>query len=291
MKINRSHFVFDRGQRNGILSLLGLIILLIALKFYLANKGVNKDLPRVSSEILALREEIDSLKAARADTATRNMYKFNPNFMTDFKAYTLGLSPAQHDKLQAYRNSGKWINSVADFQKVTGVSDSLLDTFRVQFRFPEWVNKPRNPNSIRKAYSALPEAGKKDLNMATTEELQVVPGIGMVLSERIVSYREKLGGFTAVEQLYAVYGLSTEVVDRVRMQFSVKTPRDMTRYNINSASASDIATIPGISFELAREIWEFVRLRDGVNDLDELTKIEEITPTRLHLIKLYLFVE
>ena len=75
------------------------------------------------------------------------------------------------------------------------------------------------------------------------------------------------------------------------MRFVVKEPREIIRYNINTATASDISTLPGISFELATEIWNFVRVRDGIGDLDELTKIEEITPAKLRLIRLYLFTE
>ena len=61
--------------------------------------------------------------------------------------------------------------------------------------------------------------------------------------------------------------------------------------NINHSSASDIATLPGISFALAKDIWEFVHLRNGIEDLDELSKIEGITVQKLQLIKLYLLAE
>jgi competence ComEA-like helix-hairpin-helix protein len=235
---------------------------------------------------------MDSLKRIKADRSARSNYKFNPNFISEYKAYTLGLSTEEYLKLKTFRDEGKWINSVIDFKKVTGVSDSLLKVISTDFKFPDWVNNRKTFSSSKsKNFSALPEHLKKDLNTTTAVELRQVPGIGEVLSERIISYREKLGGFSANEQLFAVYGLSDEVIDRIVMRFSVKDVKELKRYNINTASASDIATLPGISFELATEIWNFVRVREGIKDLDELTKIEEITPAKLRLIKLYLSPE
>jgi DNA uptake protein ComE-like DNA-binding protein len=61
--------------------------------------------------------------------------------------------------------------------------------------------------------------------------------------------------------------------------------------NINSCSASDLATIPGVSFTLGKKIWEFVRIREGVSDLSELEKIEGISPRKLQLFALYLYAE
>ena len=121
--------------------------------------------------------------------------------------------------------------------------------------------------------------------------MQEISGIGETLSTRILTYREKLGGFTADVQLYFVYGLDSEVVHKALKKFTVKTPTTISKMNINKVSASDIATIPGISFAQGKSIWEFVRLRNGIDNLDELSKIEGITVHKLALIKLYLFAE
>ena len=57
-------------------------------------------------------------------------YRFNPNFISDFKAYQLGLSVEEADRLFAFRAKGKYANSPKEFQKVTGVNDSLLSLIR-----------------------------------------------------------------------------------------------------------------------------------------------------------------
>ncbi len=55
-----------------------------------------------------------------------------------------------------------------------------------------------------------------DLNSCDTSDLAALPGIGPVLSVRIIRYRKLLGGFASVEQLKEVYGLSEETYDRIK---------------------------------------------------------------------------
>lgn len=49
-----------------------------------------------------------------------------------------------------------------------------------------------------------------DLNLATAEELQELPGIGPVLAESIVEYRDAHGGFTSVDELAEVRGIGEQ---------------------------------------------------------------------------------
>lgn len=51
-----------------------------------------------------------------------------------------------------------------------------------------------------------------NINEANAEEWATLPGIGTVLSQRVVKFREALGGFAEVGQLHQVYGLDSSVV-------------------------------------------------------------------------------
>ena len=288
----RSHLTFDRGQRDGILVLIVLnLVLICVIVFVDLDSKAKLDLN--SPELVSIQAEIDSLESLQKKSGNNVIYPFNPNFISEYKAYTLGLSVEEYEKLKAFREKDHWINSVSDFQRITGVSDSLLEIISESFKFPDWINNPRSTRKFinNSGDSELPYSAKTDLNLATQIQLQQVSGIGEVLSERIISYRDKLGGFAKDEQLYTVYGLKEEVVERIKNRFTVKTPKELITMNLNEVSASDIATIPGIDFELAKQIWEFVKLREGIDDLTQLEKIEGLTPQKLRLIRLYLSTE
>jgi len=64
--------------------------------------------------------------------------------------------------------------------------------------------------------TAAPGAEPVNLNTATAEELQTLPGIGPVLAERIVDYRAAHGAFTEVEELLEVEGIGGAKLDALR---------------------------------------------------------------------------
>ncbi|UAB80140.1 helix-hairpin-helix domain-containing protein [Marixanthomonas sp. SCSIO 43207] len=287
----KSHFAFNRSQRSGIL-LLSLFILILFGIYHFVDFSETSSFDTSSPEIVAIQQELESITKAELENKKPKIFPFNPNFITDYKAYTLGLSTEEYDRLKNFRSKDKWINSVVDFKRVTQVSDSVLAQISPYFKFPDWVT---NPKPKKKSFSNFtaekPYAQKIDLNTATKEQLQRVSGIGEAYSDRIVKYRSKLGGFTDDVQLYNVYGLDTAVVKRALKQFTVKTPREIEKMNINTASASDIATIPSISFELAKKIWEFRKLRERLENITELQKLEGLSQSKLQLIQLYLYAE
>ncbi|WP_347374321.1 helix-hairpin-helix domain-containing protein [Aequorivita sp. Q41] len=291
----KSHFTFNKQQRSGILLLLLLIISLLCIYWFVDFS--EEDTFNISSaEIVAIQKEIDSLQLIEIESRKPKIYPFNPNFITDYKGYTLGMANEEIDRLLQYRKENKWINSAADFKKVTGVSDSLLAALSPFFKFPDWVANPKPKRDFKdykseKGFSEKTYAQKTDLNIATEAQLQQVSGIGEALSKRIISYREKINGFSTDLQLYEVYGLNAELVQRTLTLFTVKTPKEIVKMNFSKASASDISTIPGINFELAKKIWEYQRLRKKVTSFQELEKIEGMTERKLQLIQLYLSID
>ena len=64
--------------------------------------------------------------------------------------------------------------------------------------------------------SAEPGSGPVDLNRASAKDLEALPGVGPVLAGRIVSRREEMGRFKAVEDLLDVPGIGEAVLERLR---------------------------------------------------------------------------
>lgn len=66
------------------------------------------------------------------------------------------------------------------------------------------------------------EPGPLDLNRATAQELTTLPGIGEVLAQRIVDYREAHGSFQSVEELIAVEGIGEGKLEKLRELVTVE---------------------------------------------------------------------
>ena len=284
----KSHFQFTRGQRNGIFLLLTLIIAAQSAYYFL---DFNKPIVEIDVKSLArFNEEVDSLRLVALKNSEPKIFPFNPNYITDYKGYTLGMTTPEIDRLLAYRKAGKWVNSAKQFQDVTQISDSLLAKIAPYFKFPEWVTNSTQNLHTNIAYNKeLTFDQKQDLNTATAVQLQSVNGIGKVLSQRIVKFRNSFqGGFIANVQLEDVYGLSPEVIERLTNQFTVKTPRQIVKLNLNEATIEQLVTIQHIDYELADEIVNQRTLREGFTTIDDLLKVKDFPINKIEIIKLYL---
>mgnify|MGYP001372320554 CR=1 FL=1 len=273
----------DSGQRSGILILL-LALLIVFVGLLVRQNSSQPSLP--DAQVLAIRQQIDSLKQDRLKDKKDTIYPFNPNYITDYRGYVLGLSVEEIDKLHAYRESNKWINSASDFKKVTGVADSTLEKISPYFKFPSWVTSPKPKNKNTWTGKAVDKKG--DLNLATVRDLMQVDGVTEDLAKAILNYRKKYGGFVEEFQLYDVDALSTEMVRAIRKDFTVKTVPHVEKMNVNTASASDLATLPFIKFYMARDIVDYRDLHEGIDSIAELKKIRGITSFTFDRIKLYL---
>lgn len=292
MRNFKSHFLFTKEQRNGIFLLLFIIVVLQCIYFFV---DFSSEEVLVNQERLAQYEkEIDSLKALKIAQSKPKTYPFNPNYISDNKGETLGMTTEEIDRLLAFRKDNKWINSAKQFQDVTGVSDSVLAQISPYFKFPDWVTNPKPKSSYTKSYYNSPKtyAQKKDLNIATALQLQDVNGIGKKLSERIVKYRDKFkGGFIADVQLQDVYGLSPEVILKIKEDFTVKTPRAIKTLNINTATVDDLVSIHHIDYEIAYNIIEYRNLHESFKNLDELSKVKDFPTNKLEIIQLSLHIQ
>ena len=285
----KSHFKFSKSQRNGIFLLVIIIVTLQCIYFFVDFS--NSEYTVNTDELKKYEQEIDSLKQIEIEERAPKIYPFNPNYITDYKGYTLGMSSDEIDRLLRFRDQGDWINSIKQFQEVTKVSDSLLNQISPYFKFPEWVTNPKQKNSYS---DNKPKtfAEKKDLNKATEEQLQTVNGIGAYYSEKIIKLRSKfVGGFIADVQLQDVNGLTPEVIEKITNEFTVKTPRQIQKINLNTATVDQLVTIQHIDYEVAYNIIEQRQLREGYKSIDELTKVKDFPVNKIEIIKLYLSLD
>ena len=79
---------------------------------------------------------------------------------------------------------------------------------------PRVVHEPIDPTQL--SIARVEGKAKLDINRATALLLKDLPGIGTVMSNRIVEYREALGGFDSIEALLNVPGIGEKTLEKLR---------------------------------------------------------------------------
>lgn len=62
---------------------------------------------------------------------------------------------------------------------------------------------------------------KININTASKQQLMRLPGIGSVLAQRIIEYREKNGPFKAIEELLNVKGIGPKIFEKIKDRIRV----------------------------------------------------------------------
>lgn len=287
----KSHFVYDTQKRSGILILMTIILIALGFAFWYEPSYEIAVSPEQEQEILVFQQRIDSLKLVEIENRKPKIYPFNPNFITDHKGYTLGMSIAEIDRLHRFRESEKWINSIADFKSVTQVSDTLLNKISPFFKFPDWVTNPKVTTTYKSKRTWKTTEEKGDINTATVVELEDIEGVDAQSADRVIKYRSKIGGFLIYKQVYDVYDVPYDTKRAILDEYTVQKVPVVTKINANTASASDLSTVPMLSFELAMEIINYRTLREGITSIEELSEIEGMTPYKFERIRLYLKID
>ncbi len=281
MHFRNPHFKYSKNQRSGVFVFLTLIFL-FQLGYYFSDYLYGDSVAVVNDQLKKYQQELDSLVKNKKSVPKR-IYKVNPNFLSDAKGYQLGLSVEEIDKLFAYREKGLWVNSMEDFVEVTKVSDSLSIILKEYFRFPgkRIISEKEKPKKYSKILIA-------DLNTVTALELEEVKGVGKVLSNRIVKYRNLLGGYSNTNQLYEVWGLDSLVTERVLERYSVLSKPALKKINVNTASFKELLAVVYLNYDLTKKILNYRKKIGKIVELNELKKIEGFPIEKYDRIALYL---
>jgi len=65
-------------------------------------------------------------------------------------------------------------------------------------------------------------ADRININTATKEELETLPGIGPVMAQRIMDYREKYDGFKNIREITAVVGIGDATLQKLKDRITVQ---------------------------------------------------------------------
>ena len=277
-QIIREYFSFSRDERAGLLVLLVLIfIFLLAnrLIFYFEKPG------------LVDREEFEQLwnelhEGEDAEKVHVSLFMFDPNTIDSAALDSLFLPDRVKQNLLKYRLHGGFLKWKQDIRRIYGMNDSVYAAVKDYVDLSERKAGPLIPVKSREVL--FRQAGKREnpetkirepvfrveVNRATAEDLKKLNGIGEVLSNRIVKYRNLLGGFCSLEQLSEVYGLKKETLDHLDGWLLLDTAA-VTRININFAGFRELARHPYLSGEEAGRI---INYRDTVGFIEDKFKLQ-----------------
>ncbi|PQJ21021.1 helix-hairpin-helix domain-containing protein [Tenacibaculum sp. SG-28] len=300
MKILKPHFWFYKSQRNGVLLLVLLIICLQLFYIFTDFSSVPSDV--LSHEVLALEKHLDSLERLAVEKPVKKRFYFNPNFISDYKGYQLGMSVAQIDRLHTFRAQGKYVNSIEEFKAVTKVSDSLLRIIAPNFKFPDWVvakkqkerllhkQEARHHQDLQVLKSKLGDI-TADINQASAPDIANKAGISLLDAKKIISYRESLQGFTYIEQLKEAPGVSVTALRKTIRSFTIQEKPLIEKINVNTASFKEILSIPYINYQLCKKIVDYREEVAELQNIAELKNINNFPLNKYDRIVLYLKAE
>ncbi|HPV30534.1 MAG TPA: ComEA family DNA-binding protein [Deltaproteobacteria bacterium] len=173
-----------------------------------------------------------------------------------------GMDQALAQSVIQYRDSNGPFQSVDDLTKVQGISDQKLESIQ--------------------AYLTVE---KINVNTATAEELQIVPGMDQPLVQSIIQYRETNGPFGSVDELTQVQGMDEQKIQSMQDFLTAE------KIDLNTASAEELQVVPGIDQSLAWNIVEYRQANGPFGSVDELTQVSGITEENLSTIREHLDVK
>lgn len=313
----KEYFTFSQKERRAVI-ILAICATLFALLPTMFPFLVKNDLqlvnnPEVEKELAQLKtipgntdqnlgdESSDQLFQPKTNFSKTQEWKgslfyFDPNTASENDWQKLGLRDKTIKTILNYRSKGGKFRRAEDLGKIYGLHEDelqrLLPYVKIAGAGPSFENDNHTAvitspakNSFSKTTAAV-----IDINSADTTELKRLNGIGSKLSQRIINFRSKLGGFVSVEQVAETYGLPDSTFQKIKEQLKVN-PSAIKKIDINSASLDELKAHPYIRFAIANAIIQYRNEHGRFQTVSELQKLGAIDETVFRKISPYLTVE
>jgi DNA uptake protein ComE-like DNA-binding protein len=219
---------------------------------------------------------------SRPDISTEiHCLSFDPNLVSRDTLKGMGVPENVIRNWIKFREAGARYNNEESLQKIYGMTNEILEALRPCIRFQKSEQVTRIP-------VVDDRPGKYDLNTASKEQLESLPGIGKTLSERIIAFRDLLGGFYAVDQLRETYGLQNEHYLKASPFLELHTPPACL--DLNTASRKELTSHPYIDDRLANAILAYRSQHGVISSIKDLTVIKMLPEDVRIKLKHYLCV-
>ena len=280
----RNLFHLTRSERRGLYALSIILVLLLIIKLSIPYWPYKK-IEEFNHQTIA--SKIDSLENSNIkNEATKNatpvkkdsLFYFDPNQLNSEGWQSLGLSKKRTAVIVNYRNKGGVFYQKEDLQKIYSIDSQFYTKVAPYIKIITVPKKISSKLPTKKNISIPVQKNKSiivNINTCDKEELQNIDGIGPVYSERIIKYRNILGGFSSKNQLLEVYGIDQEIFQTINKYIAIDTI-NIKKINLNTDNTKHIAKHPYIKWNLAKLIVNY-RLRHGKYSIkEELLNLELI---------------
>lgn len=224
-------------------------------------------------------------------TLAPNMFYFDPNTASGEDWKKLGLKDRTIKMTQNYLSKGGRFKAPEDLKKIYGLHNDEYERLAPFIRISETNNFPKAENYTKSEYSnKKPAYSSIDINLADTSAFISLPGIGSKLAARIVSFREKLGGFYSIDQIKETYGLPDSTFQKIKPWLQVNAGA-IRKININTATTDELKNHPYIKWNLANVIVNYRNEHGLFKSVEALKNIHGIELIHLEKMMPYLYME
>ena len=281
MKLNtepiKNWFGFSRRERRSSVILFALISVILIVRIAVPENNIIAEDVTASLSGIGVPSGPDSGK----EQASAELFSFDPNTVPNDTFIALGFTEREAKTLIAYRNSGGKFRQPSDLNKVYGIEEGKA---KMLIPFVEI-----NVGTSKESQSDLKDPQKTLINLNSCDSalLVTLPGIGPVLSVRIVKYRNLLGGFVSVNQLKEVYGLPPETFEKIKSRLYVDSSA-VIGIKINTAGYKELSRLPYFENYEITSILKYRELKGRIEKMNDLTDNKLITIEKADKVRPYI---
>ncbi|MEO7312924.1 MAG: helix-hairpin-helix domain-containing protein [Chitinophagaceae bacterium] len=322
-------FTFSRSQRNGIFVAIGMMVVCGVVRygygFFLSTQTVPVD-SSFCKKVAALKQADTNHFTGNSyaknykrytynredDDGTDNgsaykkkdwkvkgeLFEFDPNTLDAAGWKRLGLRDKTVATIQNYLSKGGKFRKAEDIKRVYGLfpdeAERLLPYVKIAGGAYPAAHQDQVFNKTDGNHPAYdkPDYTPRtiDINTADTSALIALPGIGSKLASRIITFRDKLGGFSTVDQLGETYGLPDSTFQKIKARLVLSTG-NVRQLNINTSDANTLKGHPYIRWNIANAIVQYRTQHGNYGAVSDLKKIEIIDEATFNKIAPYLSLQ
>ncbi len=283
----------SKGEANALLILVPILLLVIIVPPFFYRHFTSNYSNHISDQTIldSLLAQIEANQQRYTDSiySTTNIKHtiFDPNTASATLLQSNGIPSYLTKRIINYREKGGRFRNKKDLHKIYGMRDdlykSLLPYINIASKSKIITVKPSYTSYYKKRVIV-----SFDINTADTSTFKQIRGIGSKLSFRLVYFRDKLGGFINIDQLYEVYGLKPEVIDSLLIYGSISANFSPSQLNINTDTTLHLSQHPYISYRLANTIVSYRRQHGHYRKVTQIKNIHLVNDSLYNKISPYL---